>query len=75
MRMLLPRHHLARALGLALNTTAAHEALVVEEELQQVQVRAANVATKREVRAAAPRSCANAITAFSADLGNSRQRE
>ena len=27
------------------------------------------------LRAAAPRSCANAITAFSADLGNSRQRE
>lgn len=26
------------------------------------------------LRAAAPRSCANAITAFSADLGNSRQR-
>ena len=49
--MLLPRHHLARALGLALNTTAAHEAPVVEEELQQVQVRAANVATQREVRA------------------------
>lgn len=27
------------------------------------------------LRAAAPRSCANAITAFSADLGNSRQRQ
>ena len=49
--MLLPRHHLARALVLALNTTAAHEAPVVEEELQKVQVRAANVATPREVRA------------------------
>ena len=53
MRMLLPRHHLARALGLALNTTAAHEAPVVEEELQQVQVRAANVATQREGTCAA----------------------
>ncbi len=27
------------------------------------------------LRAAAPKSCANAITAFSADLGNSRQRQ
>ena len=31
MRMLLPRHHLARALVLALNTTAAHEAPVVSK--------------------------------------------
>jgi len=37
-RMALAGHQLARALALALGTPAAHEAAVVQEEAQQVQV-------------------------------------
>ncbi len=53
-RMALTRHQLLRALALALGTPAAHKAAVVQEEPQQVQVRATEVAAQREV-AAQPR--------------------
>jgi len=52
--MILAGHQLARALALALGTPAAQEAAVVQEEAQQVQVRATEVAAQREV-AAQPR--------------------
>ncbi len=42
-RMALAGHQLARALALALGTAAAHEAPMVQEESQQIQVRVAQV--------------------------------
>jgi len=50
-RMALAGHQLARALALALGVPAAHEAAVVQEEAQQVQVRAAEVTAQGEVGA------------------------
>src|SRR3982751_5543977 len=49
--MALTGHQLPRALALALGVPAAHEAAVVQEEPQQVQVRAAQVAAQGEVGA------------------------
>jgi hypothetical protein len=52
--MRLAGQQLARALALALGVPAAREAAVVQEEAQQVQVRAAEVPAQGEV-AAQPR--------------------
>src|SRR5215213_375667 len=52
-RMALAGHQLARALALALLMPAAQEAAVVQEEAQQVQVRAAEMAAQDEVGAQA----------------------
>ena len=51
MRMAVAGHQLPRALALALGMPAAHEAAVVQEEPQQVQVRAAEVPAQGEVGA------------------------
>ena len=48
-RMTLAGHQLARALALALDASAAQEAAVVQEEAQQIQVRAAEMAAQGEV--------------------------
>ena len=48
-RMTLTRHQLPRALALALGMTAAQEAAVVQEEAQQVQVRATEVPAQGEL--------------------------
>jgi hypothetical protein len=45
----LPGHQLARALALAPGVPAAREGAVVQEEAQQVQVRAAEMAAQGEV--------------------------
>src|SRR5258705_3036172 len=50
-RMLLTRHQFTRTSVFAFSPSAAHEAPVVKEESQQVQVRRAQMATQREVRA------------------------
>src|SRR4051794_26960550 len=50
-RMPLAGHQLPRALALALNVPATHKAAVVQEEPQQVQVRAAEVTAQGEVGA------------------------
>ena len=49
-RVLLPRHQFTRSLALATDS-AAHEAPVIQKELQQGKVRAPEVAAQREVRA------------------------
>jgi hypothetical protein len=49
--MRLPGHQLAWALALAFGVPATQEAAVVQEEAQQVQVRAAEMAAQREVGA------------------------
>ena len=49
-RVLLPRHQFTRTLALATDS-AAHEAPVIQKELQQGKVRAPEVAAQREIRA------------------------
>jgi hypothetical protein len=51
MRMALAGHHFAGAFAVALGAPAAHEAPVVEEEPEQVEVRVAEVAAQREIGA------------------------
>jgi hypothetical protein len=53
MRMALAGHHFAGAFAVALGAPAAHEASMVQEEPEQVEVRVAQVAAQREVRYAA----------------------
>ena len=48
--MLLTRHQFTRTSVFAFSPSAAHEAPVVKEEAQQVQVRRAQMATQCEVR-------------------------
>jgi len=50
-RMALAGHQLLRALALALGVPAAHEAAVVQEEPQQVQIRATEVTAQGALRA------------------------
>jgi hypothetical protein len=51
MRMAVAGHQFPRAFAVALGTAAAHEATMVQEELQQVQVRTAQMAAQCEVGA------------------------
>jgi len=50
-RMALAGHQLSRAFAITFDTSAAHEAAVVQKEPQQVEIRAAQVAAQREVGA------------------------
>ena len=49
MEMVSTGHQLGRTFTDSLRDSAAHKAAVVQEELQQVQVRAAELAAQREV--------------------------
>src|SRR5271166_2627035 len=51
MRMALADHQFARAFAVTLGTLAAHETPMVQEELQQAQIRTAQMAAQREVGA------------------------
>src|SRR5208282_4921075 len=50
-RMALAGHQFARAFAVTLGTLAAHETPMVQEELQQAQIRTAQMAAQREVGA------------------------
>jgi hypothetical protein len=51
MRMALAGHYFARAFALTLRTSAAHEALMVQVELQLIQIRIAEMTPQRKVSA------------------------